>query len=229
MTDRSTRLSEEARRGLPLLNPKEVAEREAENGLLQFDLMNSMIASSIESRSIQLTPEAIKALQNVAVDGLEPDAGVFRTAPVYIDGTSHVPPPAEEVPRLVVEMCEYINTAPAQDGEDEIDRALRLSAYAMWRLNWIHPFLNGNGRTSRAVSYYVLCSSLGYELGGTTTIPDLIASKKPPYYKALDAADAAWKAGKLDVTAMQDLLAILLMRQVVGDSPPPEAQAENPA
>ncbi|MBL8221394.1 MAG: Fic family protein, partial [Bryobacterales bacterium] len=30
----------------------------------------------------------------------------------------------------------------------------------MWRLNWIHPFFGGNGRTARSASYLVLCASL---------------------------------------------------------------------
>jgi len=37
----------------------------------------------------------------------------------------------------------------------------RTAAYALWRLNWIHPFCQGNGRTSRALAYFVLC--LKYE------------------------------------------------------------------
>ncbi|MEX1365172.1 MAG: Fic family protein [Nannocystaceae bacterium] len=26
--------------------------------------------------------------------------------------------------------------------------------YTLWRLNWIHPFVEGNGRTARAACYY---------------------------------------------------------------------------
>jgi hypothetical protein len=31
--------------------------------------------------------------------------------------------------------------------------AIHLAAYLMWRLNWIHPFADGNGRTARMTSY----------------------------------------------------------------------------
>ncbi|MBV9180292.1 MAG: Fic family protein [Acidobacteria bacterium] len=64
--------------------------------------------------------------------------------------------------------------------------AFHLAAYVMWRLNWIHPFVNGNGRTTRAVSYYVLCAKLEVYIPGVTTVPELIGHNKDPYYKALE-------------------------------------------
>src|SRR4051794_35819408 len=36
-----------------------------------------------------------------------------------------------------------------------------LAAYALWRLNWIHLFVEGNGRTARAACYYLLCVKSG--------------------------------------------------------------------
>jgi Fic family protein len=82
-------------------------------------------------------------------------------------------------------------------------------------MNWIHPFVDGNGRTSRAVSYLVLCVRLGYRLPGTTTIPEQISRNKDPYYQALEAADNANTSGKLDLTEMERLLESLLANQLV--------------
>src|ERR1700691_2453032 len=42
----------------------------------------------------------------------------------------------------------------------EESNAIHLAAYILWKLNWIHPFADGNGRTARAVSYAVLCIKL---------------------------------------------------------------------
>jgi len=67
----------------------------------------------------------------------------------------------------------------------------------MWRINWIHPFFGGNGRTARALSYLVLCAKLGFRLPGNKTIPDFIVESREPYYTALRKADAAWSDGKL--------------------------------
>jgi len=96
-------------------------------------------------------------------------------------------------------MCEYVNS--------NWDRSpLHLSAYVMWKLNWIHPFSGGNGRTSRAASYLVLCAKLGYRVPGTNTIPEQIVANRQPYYEALDAADAAHSRGTIDLAAMETLL-----------------------
>lgn len=35
-----------------------------------------------------------------------------------------------------------------------------LGAYVLWKLNWIHPFADGNGRTARAVAYVVMSIKL---------------------------------------------------------------------
>jgi hypothetical protein len=36
-----------------------------------------------------------------------------------------------------------------------------LAAYGLWRLNWIHPFVEGNGRTARAVCYFTSMRPVG--------------------------------------------------------------------
>jgi Fic family protein len=84
----------------------------------------------------------------------------------------------------------------------------------MWRLNWIHPFADGNGRTSRIVSYVVLSIRAGALLPGTPTIPDQIVDNRKPYFDALDAADSAYQDGRIDVSKMEELLGALLANQL---------------
>jgi Fic family protein len=84
----------------------------------------------------------------------------------------------------------------------------------MWRVNWIHPFRDGNGRTSRAASYLVLTVRLGQILPGEPTIADQIVENKIPYYDALDDADAAWRQQRLDLSAMEHLIEKLLEKQL---------------
>ncbi|HEU4518615.1 MAG TPA: Fic family protein, partial [Microvirga sp.] len=115
---------------------------------------------------------------------------------------------AHLVPELLEELCDYIND------RWEDSSAIHLAAYAMWRLNWIHPFADGNGRTSRVLSFVVLSVRLGAVLPGTPTLPELIVDHRASYEDALDQADAAWKEGAVDVTAMERLLESLLRRQL---------------
>jgi Fic family protein len=173
------------------------AALEARNGLLQFDEVLKLIDQA--KSGFKLRPSTIQRLQRLAIQDIYTCAGNYRTGPVYINGTTHQPPPAHEVAEHVEEMCEYINS-------NWDHSALHLSAYIMWRLNWIHPFSGGNGRTSRATSYLVLCAKLGYRLPGTSTIPEQIVADRQPYYVALDEADAAWGYRVIDLSAMEALL-----------------------
>lgn len=125
-----------------------------------------------------------------------------------IGKSEHRPPKAHLVAGLIEEMCDYVN-----DGDDK--SAIYLAAYIMWRLNWIHPFDDGNGRTSRAVSYLVLSVKTGMRLPGQNTIPEQIAENKEPYYKALEFADAAEKEHKIDVSALEKLMSDYLAKQLV--------------
>jgi Fic family protein len=107
-------------------------------------------------------------------------------------------------------MCDYVN----ENWDDK--SAVHLAAYVMWRLNWIHRFADGNGRTSRAASYLVLCVKSGYLLPGDKTIPEQITDNRQPYYDALEAADETFVKGTLDLTAMEDLLSAALATQLLG-------------
>jgi Fic family protein len=194
------------------LTPEQVALREAENALRQFDRIVELIRQTTgpAATRFKLRPSALCELNHLAVDGLVPAAGVFRTGSVTITGSTHEPPPWKEVPRYVDDLCDYVNDNWAQT-------PIHLAAYVMWRLNWVHPFADGNGRTSRACSYLVLCAKLGYMLPSAgATIPDRIAANKLPYYHALDAADAAYREGStVDVSKMEGLLEGMLARQLV--------------
>jgi Fic family protein len=86
----------------------------------------------------------------------------------------------------------------------------------MWRLNWIHPFTDGNGRTARTLSYALLCIKLGYVLPGSPTIPQQIEEDKTHYILALEKADAAERENNLDVSEMEQMIKGMLGRQLMG-------------
>ena len=187
------------------------AEAEARNGLIQFDRACSMIIDAIEKGpSWKLRPSAILTLHRAALDGISSYAGNFRPANVAISGSQHKPVEAHRVPELIEELCDYVN-------EKWNERtAVHLSSYVMWRLNWIHPFSDGNGRTSRMVSYLVLSVRLGMLLPGRDTIPDQIVYNRKPYFSALEEADMAAAAGALELKKMEELIEGMLAKQLMG-------------
>ena len=52
-------------------------------------------------------------------------------------------------------------------------------------------------------------------------MPELIVNNKAPYYAALEAADEAWAGGRLDVSAMESLIAEHLKTQLQSGLPGP--------
>jgi Fic family protein len=191
-------------------DPEEKARQEAKNGLRQFDEVIERINYSLQpERPFKLRPSAILSLHRRALEGISSFAGVPRPGGIEIKGSKHQPPGAHLVAELLEQLCDYINENWAKSSP------LHVAAYTLWRMNWIHPFVDGNGRTSRAVSYLVLCVRLGYVLPGTQTIPEQISRNKDSYYKALEAADQANAAGKIDLSEMEKLLESLLAAQLV--------------
>lgn len=206
-----------------ITDPIEEARRESENALAQFDRVLDLIDVVVrDGRPFRLRTSMILDLHRLALDGLNPYAGNFRPADVEIGQSKHQPPRAHLVPGLIEEMCDHV-----MDNFQSAE-ALSLCAYVMWRLNWIHPFTDGNGRTSRAVAYFVLCAKIGYRLPGHVTLPEQIAANKPPYYTALEQADEHWLTGELDLTDLEQLLDECLARQLVtayDDAKNPDAGA----
>lgn len=195
-----------------ITDPQERARQEAENGLRQASEVLEMVEHYRETgRPFKLRVSAVLHLHRIALDKISIFAGNFRPSDVTIGGSAHRPAGAHLVAEQIEEMSDYVNDNWAAK------TAIHLSAYVLWRLNWIHPFDDGNGRTSRALSYLVLCVKLGYRLPGTNTIPEQIATSKAPYYDALEAADEAWKEhGRVDVSRLESLLEGLLAAQLVG-------------
>lgn len=140
--------------------------------------------------------------------GVHPQAGTFRNAGVEIGGSRHAPPHESLVAAKVEDLCDWVNDNWSTKS------ALDLCAYVMWRLNWIHPFADGNGRTTRAVAYLVLCVKAGARLPGWPTIPEQIAADKTPYYDALESADIAADGEETDLSAMSGLLEGYLQKQL---------------
>lgn len=205
--------SEERRHSIPddavVLGDEHLrAEQEAANGVRQFDLAMQIAENAIALQGqFKLRPSTILTLHREALMGLSGLAGSWRPAGVRIEGSTHQPADAYLVPELIEGLCDYVN-------EQHERSAIHLAAYVMWRLNWIHPFTDGNGRTSRIVSYMVLCIKLGSILRGRNTIPDQIVYNRKPYFDALEKADEAFKCGAIDVSDMEELLQGMLAVQL---------------
>ncbi|WP_374828722.1 Fic family protein [Paenochrobactrum pullorum] len=187
-----------------------VEQLEIQNGFEQFDYGLEVIRQSLDPHfPFSLRESLILELQAIAVKELVQNPGQYRGTSVGITKSKHIPPEPHLVKNLVIEMCEYINNNLHEKSP------FHLAAYIMWRHNWIHPFVDGNGRTSRMLSYIILCVALKSELPGSPTIPQQIQEDRSGYFAALEAADEAEANGTIDVSIMEELLKGMLANQLL--------------
>lgn len=185
----------------------ELYEALLEKSLLrQYDLLTNFIEIGLSHGPTAIDKYMLWALNHVAVAGLSQFGGRFREEPIYVG--NHIPPHFKDVPDLMDRFISFIH-----ENWDNLSAA-QLSGYGLWRLNWIHPFIEGNGRTARAVSYYLLCVRTGAFLPGRKTVPDRIRENRAAYVDALRQVDRAWEQGNLEIAPMEALMAEMLALQL---------------
>lgn len=135
-----------------------------------------------------LTPRVVMELQRLLTDGTldEPDAaGRFRRADediVIEDETGtrlHTPPPVHELEQRLQAMCDFANGASAREFMPPAVRAILLH---FW-LAYDHPFVDGNGRTARALFYWSMARQ-GYWLCEYVSISRILKKARGKYARA---------------------------------------------
>ncbi len=109
----------------------------------------------------------------------EQNAGRYRSVPVMISGSKHIPPQPYAVPIQMEQLISWYD-----DNKDTL-HPIVLSAEMHERLVTIHPFIDGNGRTSRLLMNLILLQH-GYPIAILKGDSD----NRLRYYNALEAAQA---------------------------------------
>lgn len=188
-------------------NPVLFAKIQEQNLLRQYDLLSNCIEIGLEKGIEAFDKYTLWALNYAAVSNISQFGGRYREEPIYVG--DHKPPHFKDVPN---EMDRFFSVI--HENWTVIDDPTTLPAYALWRLNWIHPFVEGNGRTARAACYYLICLRQRKLLGGKKIVPERIRENRKPYYDALKASDKAWVQGDFDVSQLAEYLGALLLGQL---------------
>jgi Fic family protein len=136
-----------------------------------------------------LSAELIKDIHKDISSGTLEDAsqeGRFREGsdgPVKVvndrnDTILHTPPPVEAIDGSIEEICDYVNSEP----EEFIHPVIKGIVLHFW-IAYLHPFLDGNGRTSRALFYWYMLRN-GYESFEFISISKYIKEKQTKYYRS---------------------------------------------
>ncbi len=186
----------------------------AQNLGRQYDFLNTAFVVINENVGFHVSESFIKDINFYGVQFVSQYPGEFRhdvKEDVYIDGSEHKVPEFQDVPRYLQEFMTKL-----KDGIQSSEPT-ELAAYVLWRLNWIHPFVQGNGRTARALSYFLLCYKLGQWLPGQNIIPEQIRANPERYYELLNEADRTAKErgdGSTDLAPFIDYIEGLLDVQI---------------
>ena len=145
-----------------------------------------------------VTLSLIRELHKISVHDLKDDGsktpGKFRKTEVKINNSKHTPPLHVEVPGLMQELVEYINTG------SEPQFHIIKTAIAHHRFAAIHPFDNGNGRTARLLTYAMLASQRFVDEDGMRMLnpSSVFCIDREKYYDKLASADKGTKEGLED-------------------------------
>lgn len=136
----------------------------------------------------QITEEIVLAIHKLTVDRILPDdaAGHYRTRQVVIKNTqtgaiSYTPPPALEVPFLMEDLIMWLRGSVAEDTHPIIKAGV-----LHYEIARIHPFVDGNGRTARALATLIMFLE-GYDIRKFFALEEYFDNNPLDYYTTLQA------------------------------------------
>lgn len=97
----------------------------------------------------------------------------------------------------VAELCKQYTVL-----EHEFDPLITIPLFMLDFL-CIHPFYDGNGRTSRLLTLLLLCRA-GYKVGNYISLERIIEQSKESYYATLNQSSQAWHEGTHNVQPWLD-------------------------
>lgn len=152
-------------------------------------IMNNFITMKhiVQHKEDKLTPQLIlevhKLISKNTLDENK-DEGKFRSAnDVYVvdhvnSEIVHTPPSYKEIEPLIASLCDFFN----KDNEPFVHPIIK-GCIIHFMIGWIHPFVDGNGRTARALFYWYMLQK-GYWLVEFLSISRIIQNTKTQYEKA---------------------------------------------
>lgn len=125
---------------------------------------------------VQSMVEKGASKEKIGLRGPMPPGVLFAVYDSESGLPEYIPPEYTDVPLLLDELVEYVNTTN--------DHPLIIAAIVHYQLVTIHPFEDGNGRTARLLSGYIL-DYFGYGFNGIGSLEEYFAYDSDEYYESL--------------------------------------------
>ncbi len=178
--------------------------------LLNYRSAFEFVSACLDSGD-PITEGLIREIHKKLVQGVrggKADPGNYRRIQNYVANSStgeviYTPPSAVEVPIMMSEMVKWLNS------DLEIHPVL-VSGIAQFQLVHIHPFLDGNGRTSRLLSTLCLYKA-GYDFKRLFTISEYYDRDRPTFYRSIQSV----RENGMDMTGWLDYFITGLETQMI--------------
>jgi Fic family protein len=169
-----------------ILAGREVAEADPDDirELLNYRAAFEFVSEYLESAG-PIGEGLIREIHKRLVEGVRGGTatpGTYRKAQNYVVNSLtreviYTPPPPGDVPGLTAQLVDWLN------GAQDVHPVL-VSGIAQFQLVHIHPFVDGNGRTSRLLSTLCLYRA-GYDFKRLFTISEYYDRDRSAFYAAI--------------------------------------------
>lgn len=156
-------------------------EQEVRNYFLALNLLEEKLRNR-ERFSKELILEVQEIVEKgapkekIGLRGPMPPGVLFAVYDSETGAPEYIPPEYTDIPDLLDELVKYVNTTD--------DHPLIIAAVVHYQLVTIHPFEDGNGRTARLMSGYIL-DYYGYGFNGIGSLEEYFAYDPDEYYASL--------------------------------------------
>jgi Fic family protein len=142
--------------GKDLAPSRKYLQQEVENILRAF---NTILEELVRKKSPSIiTPELIRRFHKMVGENIgeafNANPGQFRRQNVVVG--AYRPPSFEKVEELVKKLCDWLLRDFHYDHEQNFKEAVIEAIITHIYIAWIHPFMDGNGRTARLLEFYLL-------------------------------------------------------------------------
>ncbi|MBM1674580.1 Fic family protein [Sulfitobacter mediterraneus] len=191
--------------GLKLPDSQEYLQKETQNII---DACNGFVEDLRHSNpaDCEVTVDFIRSLNLKALEGLDLEDGVvpgeIRRHSVVVAGYRGAP--NEDCYYLLERMCEVVEEMLCSDNDEQSKfmKAIFAALFSHVYIALIHPFGDGNGRTSRLLEVYILLRA-GFPMPTCQLLSNHYNKTRTEYYRKLDAISKKGELMEFNSYALQ--------------------------
>ena len=173
---------------------KKITPRDKSHQMIfnNYQTINFIVSHKNEPLTEELLLQVHRLMTENTLDNPD-DAGRIRTNDdvVVEDGITHevvhIPPTYTEIPEFIKTLCEFVNVS--DDNAAKFIHPIIKGIIVHFMIAYVHPFVDGNGRTARALFYWYMVKQ-GYWLTEYLSVSRVISRSKKKYEKTFLYAEA---------------------------------------